>query len=103
MKEPTPEARALAVLVLKRQRVVGVLRENFIFTGGVRDRVRRSAVTAVVAAALKKNHDNIDLIRYVQDTMIGLGCQVVRRYGAYYYRGVRAIGETTEPSESAGG
>lgn len=79
----------LAAQILRRQKVVQILQSNLIFTGHLRDRVRRSKVTMIVAQATGKNHDNVDFIHYVEETMRRLGCSVVRRYGAYHYRGVK--------------
>lgn len=90
----------LAALVLKRKRVVAILRDHLVFTGTKTDRIRRSEVTAIVAAQLRKNADNIELIQYISDTMRRLECQIVRRYGAYYFRGVklRVVDQSDAPA-----
>lgn len=94
------EARALAVKVLLRQRVARVLTERFEFTGKIRDKVRRSKVTLVVALAEKRNHDNVEFIKYVEHTMRGMGCSLVRTSGIHYYRGVKDRAENQERDPS---
>jgi hypothetical protein len=95
-----PDNLELAKKILRRQKVKETLVAHLTFTGHLRDRVRRTRVTMIVAKLLNKNHDNVDLIHYVEATMRGLGASVVRRGNVCYYRGVKANDEEDGKSSS---
>jgi hypothetical protein len=88
-----PDNLELAKKILRRQKVKETLIAHLTFTGHLRDRVRRTRVTMIIAKLLNKNHDNVELIHYVEATMRGLGASVVNRHNVIYFRGVRANDE----------